>query len=319
MKYFIVSIICISILLSLMYSQQNKWFYLFLNQQKTIQEMYFPNEIQLPDPTMISETIYGKLTLPYGVVSYFFIPHHKATISLETLVPIRPSNQFFRPAWEIIGPNIAPQPMNIEFSVPTNTNDIGHDYIVPKGKRSIVFDTASVSLLSTGNQQHITVLPGKTYYLNIYEPLHYTGDYVVRITHDDQQLLPQIIPILYVMTGWDRIDKDVLLNTLGLCLLFLSISFGFGLAITSLLMRKVSTKIYLTQAGNFGVCVLGLFCLEKITYNLLFCVLQYLLCIGGVILCLAAKSSHKQSVLKILLCIWIAELLTTVWYLCVLR
>lgn len=150
-------------------------------QESLIQGLYFPNEIKLTDPTTQGQQIYGDLTTPFEVKSYYFIPAKNGTITIDLAVPARPSDSSFRPAWEIIGPNMTPQAMQIEFSIPTGSTDVGHDYYVPPGNRNYYYDSVSMQKVYHGNIQQIPVLAGQVYYLNIFEPLHYMGDYILKV------------------------------------------------------------------------------------------------------------------------------------------
>jgi hypothetical protein len=211
-------------------------------------DMYFSNVAKIPDPSIDTKTIYGYLGTSYAADSYYFIPSHTTTVSIEVLVPVRKTNELFKPGWEIVGENITPQPMNIYFSVPPGSDYIGHDYYTDIGPRLITTDPVTLEKLYKGNQQSIKVIQGKLYYINIYDPFHYIGDYVLKIGNK-----PDTVPLTQKTFIADlyQIKTNQLGKTIDLRELIAVLFSIIGLILTGSSILCVNTKEKTIGNGNW--------------------------------------------------------------------
>lgn len=291
-------------------------------QQPLIQGMYFPNEIKLLDPTVENQTIYSALLTSHAVDSYYFIPQHTASITIETLVPVRESNKNFGPAWELIGPNVPPQPMMIEFSIPTNSLDIGHDYYPPISKRSIMYDPLSIEPLYRGNNQTIKVLSGQMYYINVFEPYHYLGDYVLKLSNTKTlSFIPSISKIPMIALNQVSAKPIPWISLLGLFCAMSGLVIGLGFTASHLYFQKLyafsplGERYYrIAQVSSLLLFVFGLEVLQQQAWSSLVGLFQLVIAIS---LCFVFLLSPSRKMIS--LGFWLVELLSFVWYLFILR
>ena len=62
--------------------------------------------LQIKDPTLASQAVYGRLSNPSEVDIYSFTPQKNEEIPVKLLVPLRVSNINFKPVMAILGENI---------------------------------------------------------------------------------------------------------------------------------------------------------------------------------------------------------------------
>jgi len=130
------------------------------------------------DPTVASEAVYGSLSAPSEIDLYFFVASKDDIVPVEALVPLRPSNKYFRPSVVLIYPEERKDGVNLDipFHVPAG---FGADLVSPPGERSVFYEPFSSENLYHGNEQKLIVKSGMTYYVAVYEADHYVGDYAL--------------------------------------------------------------------------------------------------------------------------------------------
>lgn len=293
--------------------------------------MYFTKEIKLPDPTQQSIAVYGSLALPYEADSYYFIPQKDASISIEALTPVNTTNANFNTAWEIIGPNITPQPMTIMYSIPPNSNNIGHDYYAPIGTNATMYDPLSFGLLRRGNQQTFPVLAGKLYYLNIFEPLHYMGDYVIKINNGTSELaLPSVQKAPQII--FNAVDNKQIpwIDIMGIFLTVVGIILGCSILLVKLVLDRQriffnNFKKYMLWIQTAAIILFGIG--ESTLYKtalfsrtgLLQTILLLFIC--AVLITIQTNKETKKQIFTTLLLLscWIVEIFLFSWYLILIR
>lgn len=150
-----------------------------------VEKRHEPNSIiDLRDPTAQSISVYGRLSTPDEVDLYRFSAAKEQDIPLEALVPIRRNSEMFRPALAFLtkgGPEI-----EYPFEFPEGYG--GEVLLPPEGPRDVFFEPFSLERMYHGTEQKVHVQPGQVYFLAVFEPNHYMGDYSVDIgTVEDYQ------------------------------------------------------------------------------------------------------------------------------------
>jgi hypothetical protein len=144
-----------------------------LNTKNTTLNLELATEIK--DPTVQSLAVYGRLETPDEVDLYKFKVSKTVEIPVEVLVPVRVSNQDFKPSYAFIQEGdseiIVKNPL---FTIPTG---YFAEFIDVKKERDIFFEPFSVEKLNHGNEKKFVVEAGKTYFIAVYDPIGYMGDY----------------------------------------------------------------------------------------------------------------------------------------------
>ena len=133
--------------------------------------------IDLRDPTAQSIAVYGRISTPEEVDLYRFSAAKESDIPLEALVPIRRNSEHFHPALAFLykdGPEV-----EIPFEFPEGYG--GEIITAPEGPRETFFEPFSLERMYHGTERKVHVRPGQVYFLAVFEPDYYMGDYSVGI------------------------------------------------------------------------------------------------------------------------------------------
>ncbi|MBS3910015.1 MAG: hypothetical protein KGZ93_10420 [Actinobacteria bacterium] len=161
----------------------------------------------LTDPTDNSLAVYGTLLKPGEIYAYYFIPKRSVAIPLELLVPKRGSSSDMFPtlvlahestatAKSMKPPTMITQATDLDSPDPAgateNKTTPGGSFLrslpdtlelsvfeTRRGAREAFFEPFSLEYLYHGNEQDILLEEGVRYYLLVFEPRNYTGDYVI--------------------------------------------------------------------------------------------------------------------------------------------
>jgi hypothetical protein len=128
------------------------------------------------DPGRASVAVYGNLHNPEELDLYRFQAVQDSEIPAEVLVPVRPSNERFRPWLVLIGEEF---PQGPEVALPFRLPSGWHALIIepPVQERSIFHEPYSQELLWHGQEQQVKLTSGRTYYAAVFDPAHYVGSY----------------------------------------------------------------------------------------------------------------------------------------------
>jgi hypothetical protein len=183
--------------------------------------------IDLRDPTVQSVAVYGRLSTPDEVDLYRFSAATEQEIPVEALVPIRRGSEFFRPAVAFL--TKGGDELEVPFEVPDGYG--GLIIPAPEGTRPTFFEPFSLERMYHGTEQKVSVKPGTVYYLAVFDPNSYMGDYSLGIgTVENFQHASKGQLIANVLrTKFDLIaDTSVpWLDITGFCLFVVGIAIGF--------------------------------------------------------------------------------------------
>ncbi len=139
-----------------------------------VERRHDPNAIlDLRDPTVQSIAVYGRLSVPDEVDLYRFSAANEQDIPVEALVPIRRGSETFRPAVAFLskgGPEL-----DLPFDFPEGYG--GEILLPPEGPRTALFEPFSLERMYRGTERKLHVKPGQIYYVAVFEPDYYMGDY----------------------------------------------------------------------------------------------------------------------------------------------
>lgn len=138
--------------------------------------------VEITDPTDNSLAVYGTLLEPGEIDVYYFTPKRSVEIPLELLVPKRGSSSDMFPTLVIARESTATEttpgasflralPDTLELSV----------FETQRGAREAFFEPFSLEYLYHGNEQDFLLEKGVKYFVLVFEPQNYTGDYVIAL------------------------------------------------------------------------------------------------------------------------------------------
>lgn len=137
---------------------------------------FYKDATELKDPTSVSQAVYGRVSTPGEVDLYTFTAASKSSEPFEVLVPVRPSNKNFRPSLVIIGKTLSEATDDFtKFTLPAGYKARVVEAVA--GERKSFFEPFSFEKLYHGNEVKIDLAAGEKYYLAIFDPQNYTGDY----------------------------------------------------------------------------------------------------------------------------------------------
>lgn len=180
----------------------------------TSTELYATNQ-PLGDPSVTGVTLYGQLTASGEIDVYSFMPTQDDTIPIEIVVPAKNKYGNFRPSLVVIGQNLPPQDYtDIPVAVP-----LGYDqYVLPSpvGKRTAYFDIRGLQLIFSGSTTTIPVTAQTPYFLFIYDPREFTGEYRIRVgsrsnfstSYQSHITIPDLQRIVFPDSGVIRSPQD---------------------------------------------------------------------------------------------------------------
>lgn len=151
-----------------------------LEQQKTAVPNTSPfiRALRIKDPAIFSQAVYGAISAPDEVDVYKFVTRSRVTIPIEVLVPARPSNRDFSPVCEVIGPGLPEFTDDLRLKPPAGS---GAWRIPAGGHDTTFFEPFSTETYWVGGSIELELEKGGTYYLAVYNPTGYTGDYVLAV------------------------------------------------------------------------------------------------------------------------------------------
>ena len=132
----------------------------------------------ITDPTQASLAIYGRLSQPGEIDAYYFTPQTTGDLTYQLLVPVRVSNQDFRPTLAIIGDNL-PHDMSekLPFALPREQQAL---VLSPMTGIKEFYEPFSMERLQIMyGEEFLPVTAGHGYYFLVYNTDRLLGDYVI--------------------------------------------------------------------------------------------------------------------------------------------
>ena len=178
--------------------------------------------VGLTDPTDNSLAVYGTLLKPGEIDAYYFIPRRSVAIPLELLVPKRGSSADMFPTLVLAHESTATaksmKPRTMITQVAETETTTGGSFLLSlpgalelsvfetrRGAREAFFEPFSLEYLYHGNEQDILLEKGAKYYLLVFEPQNYTGDYVIGLgdveDFSDVSLVGLLKEVLFIKLG----------------------------------------------------------------------------------------------------------------------
>lgn len=226
---------------------------------------------QTVDPTHASVAVYGSLSEPSQVDFYKFVAGKAETIPAEVLVPVRPSNEQFRPALVVLGRNLAPpaDAQALPFALPEGYGGV---VLTAPEARGYFHEPYSREYLYRGAEVQVPLQAGETYYVAVYDPERRTGTYALSLgtveQFDDVSKLGVVSNVLKIKLGLGAGRAVPWLDLLGAFLAVVGLAAGFGASALSLVfelsggaaragwLRAQRSALYFVWAG-LGVAAVG--------------------------------------------------------------
>jgi hypothetical protein len=207
---------------------------------------FYKNAVELKDPTAVSQAVYGRIGTPGEIDFYTFTAANKSNEPFEVLIPARPSNKNFRPSLVVIGKNLSePSDDFTKFTLPAGYE--ARVIEVPKGERKSFFEPFSFEKLYHGNEVKIDLATGEKYYLAVFEPQNYTGDYSLALgTKEDfsgasfPALIGEVVKIKLGLVGGEQIPW---MDIFGLFIFISGLALGIA-AVMIIDLHSIFTKDY---------------------------------------------------------------------------
>jgi hypothetical protein len=183
--------------------------------------------IDLRDPTAQSVAVYGRLSTPDEVDLYRFSAAKEQSIPVEALVPIRRGSERFRPCVAFLSKG--GEELELPFDIPDGYG--GVIIAAPEGQRETFFEPFSLERMYHGTERKFPVKPGAVYYIAVYDPSSYMGDYSLGIGTEENfehaskgQLIANVL-----RTKFDLIADTAgpWIDIVGFCLFVVGIVLGF--------------------------------------------------------------------------------------------
>ena len=138
----------------------------------------------IQDASQQAHGVYRHLSVPDEVDVFSFTAQQSKTMPVEVYVPARPSNRDFRPSLAVYKPGSGERDPRLPIAPPDGY--VGTVTDPPaSGKRHTLFMATNAEKLYTGRRIDVTFEPGQTYYFAVYDPEHYTGDYILAFGSPD--------------------------------------------------------------------------------------------------------------------------------------
>jgi hypothetical protein len=190
---------------------------------------------EVPDPTVASIAVYGRIATTSEVDLYTFTASGSATIPIEALVPVT-NNSDLRPAVIVLGQTISPTQQE-QLPLPVPDGYQARVIAPPQGERSVFTDRLSLESFYRGAQEWVAVEAGQRYYIAVYEPAHNTGGYSLRMGAVQSfrgvsylSVIGDILAVKLGLTGGRRVPWGRLL---GLFLHLVGFTLGLGASVVA--------------------------------------------------------------------------------------
>jgi methionine-rich copper-binding protein CopC len=186
---------------------------------------------ELNDPTEQSLAIYGALETPTEVDLYSFTLNKSEEIPIEVLVPVRVSNENFKPSYAFIStnPELKTSASEAPFEIP---DGYFYSLLEVNEERDIFFEPFSIEKLYNGNEEKFSLNPDQTYYVAVYEPNGYTGDYSLGIgtveNFEDVSFIDLLKEVFLIKLGVVGNKAIPWLDIVGLFLFIAGMIIGLG-------------------------------------------------------------------------------------------
>lgn len=141
---------------------------------------FYAKAIELGDPTEQSLALYGNIQKPGELTLYTFTASKDGEIPVEVLVPVRDRNKYFRPSYFILSPTIINK-IDDQLDIPVPENYGIKVVNVQAEDRKIVYEPYSLERLYTGRSLDIAVKENTKYFIGVFEPNNFTGDYSLAV------------------------------------------------------------------------------------------------------------------------------------------
>jgi hypothetical protein len=172
--------------------------------------------------------VYGSLDTPTEIDFYSFTPARRQAIPVQCLVALRASTPRFRPTVVLIGRPLPAPAADLPFPLPPGYGAL----VSPAGDPVLFFEPFSVERLLRLSDRTVTVEPGETYYLAVYEPSHYTGRYVLGLgtveNFEGADLRELVADVARMKLGLQGGEAVPWADLAGLCVLLVGLALGLG-------------------------------------------------------------------------------------------
>ncbi|NCT55597.1 hypothetical protein GW755_01995 [bacterium] len=147
---------------------------------KLSDEEFYSKALELGDPSEQSLALYGNLTKPGQISLYTFTPSKNGEVPIEVLVPVRFKNLNFKPSYFFLAPNIKDKSSDqLDIPVPEN---YGIKIVnVVSNPREVFYEPFSLERLYKGRELKFIVTENTKYFVGVFEPNNYIGDYSLGI------------------------------------------------------------------------------------------------------------------------------------------
>ncbi|HMR55020.1 MAG TPA: hypothetical protein PKD34_00290 [Candidatus Doudnabacteria bacterium] len=193
----------------------------------------FFGALQIPDPSVASQAVYGRLSNVGELDSYVFVPEQNGVIPLEILVPVQPSNNQFKPDIYLLGRNISAEDSVEMEELPVEIpGGYGGIKLSNNHEQGYWHEPFSLERYWVGDKKEITVEAGQNYFILVYEPSSQIGDYVLGVGFAEDFSGSSFTGLLgdvgSVKLGLTADGKIPWLDTIGLFLFMAGFVVGLG-------------------------------------------------------------------------------------------
>lgn len=191
--------------------------------------LYF-GAVKIPDPVQSSEAVYGAIAAPGEFDLYAFIPESDGEIPVGAVIPIRRSNETFKPVVAIISRTVSGAPQTtFPFPIPEGYQT---QTIATENWGNAFFEPFSLERYSKGSEIQLKVTKGEPYFIAVYDPAQQTGDYALALgtkeDFSDASITGLLKTIGQIKSGLTNNIKIPWLDLAGLFLLLAGLIIGLG-------------------------------------------------------------------------------------------
>lgn len=287
----------------------------------------------ISDPSEASRAEFGRINQSGDVALYSVKPATDVTVSVEAVVPVRQSNQDFRPAVAVFMPGSGAPPAQTPFPVP---NGYQVTVIPPNTEveRPTVFEPRSIEKFYHGTSQSISLPANQTTYFAVYAPGGGTGDFVLGLGSSANfenvsvdSLIAQGLALKFGLAPGRHIPWP---DIIGLLLAILGLSAGFASILAGFLPRpsaihhkqRFNRILIVTGAAGLVLFYSGLRILFRETgatgIGSFFELLSIILAVTIAWYALKTWNEAPEKISRFFLCIWatgwILKTVLLVWY-----
>jgi len=222
----------------------------------------FEAALDVGDPGRASVAVYGNLKTPEELDLYRFRAEQSSEIPAEVLVPVRPSNERFRPWLVLIGEEF---PAGPEIALPFHLPSGWRAMIIepPVAERSIFYEPYSFERLWHGTEVKVQLAAGRTYYAAVFDPAHYVGSYSlglgIREDFSNVSKLHLVGNVLHAKLGPTAAAGNIPLDMVGASLFLAGVLWALAsrrgriAAFAGLVLAVIGSLLLYRETGLSGV------------------------------------------------------------------